>query len=316
MTTRHPTAVSSMTGFALARRDHRVGAVILEIRSVNSRYLDPQFRLSDELRAGEAVLREAITARVARGKLDVRYYIHRNAGPSQGLVAADRMLAQLEALDRSVRTKLPDARPLSVSEVLHWPGVLESGEIDVEEVLDLTRSLAADALTQLGEARGREGERLAATIIERIGVMEAIVERLQPTVPRLVEAHQRKLEQRLAAALGVVFDAGDATADKAAPTTSVTRVEALDRIRQEITLYGTRIDVSEELARLQGHLVELRAILVRGGAVGKRLDFMMQELNREANTLGSKSAAAELADAAVELKLAIEQIREQVQNLE
>ena len=305
-----------MTGFALARRDHRVGAIVLEIRSVNSRYLDPQFRLSDELRAGEAILRESITAKVARGKLDVRYYIHRNAGASESVIAADRLLVQLEALDRSVRAKLPDARPLSVNEVLHWPGVLESGDIAVDEVLTLTKELAVDALDQLALARAREGERLAAAILERVTTMEAIAERLQPAVPRLVEAHQQKLEQRLAAALGIVFDAADETGAGQAAASTVTRAEALDRIRQEITLYGTRIDVSEELSRLAGHLAEVRAILKRGGAVGKRLDFMMQELNREANTLGSKSAAAELADAAVELKLAIEQIREQVQNLE
>ncbi len=303
--------VSSMTGFALARRDHRVGAIVLEIRSVNSRYLDPQFRLSDELRAGEALLREAITAKVGRGKLDVRYYIHRNAGASESVVAADKVLAQLDTLDRGVRARLPDARPLSVNEVLHWPGVLESGDIELDEVQALTRGLAGEALDQLATARAREGERLAAAIVERVAAMEAVASRLQPLLPRLVEAHQQKLEQRLAAALGIVFEGVE---DVSAST--VTRAEALDRIRQEITLYGTRIDVSEELSRLAGHLAEVRAILGRGGAVGKRLDFMMQELNREANTLGSKSASAELADAAVELKLAIEQIREQVQNLE
>jgi uncharacterized protein (TIGR00255 family) len=303
--------VSSMTGFALARREHRTGAIALEMRSVNSRYLDPQFRLSDELRAGEALLREAITARVSRGKLDVRFYIHRNAVSAPKLVASERLLTQLDELDRGVRARLPDARPLSVSEVLHWPGVLESGDIEPDEVLALTRSLADEALTELATARAREGERLAAVILDRLVTMDAIVERLQPIVPRLVEAHQQKLEQRLAAALGIVFEGVDATAPA-----SLTRADALDRIRQEITLYGTRIDVSEELARLAGHITEVRAILKRGGAVGKRLDFMMQELNREANTLGSKSASAELADAAVELKLAIEQIREQVQNLE
>jgi uncharacterized protein (TIGR00255 family) len=304
--------VSSMTGFALARREHRVGAIVLEMRSVNSRYLDPQFRLSDELRSGETLLREQITAKVARGKLDVRYYIHRNTGGHQALVASERVLGQLETLERGVRSRLTDARPLSVNEVLHWPGILESGEIDVDEVLTLTRDLAADALEQLAIARAREGERLVAAICERVTTMEAIAARLAPAVPRLVEAHQQKLEQRLAAALGIVFDANEA----AGQACTISRAEALDRIRQEITLYGTRIDVSEELSRLAGHLAEVRAILKRGGAVGKRLDFMMQELNREANTLGSKSAAAELADAAVELKLAIEQIREQVQNLE
>jgi uncharacterized protein (TIGR00255 family) len=303
--------VSSMTGFALARRDHRVGAIVLEMRSVNSRYLDPQFRISDELRGGEAILRDALAKKVARGKLDVRFYIHRSGASSKGLAASETMLAQLLALDRSVRSRLHDARSLSVDEILRWPGVLESGEIEPDEVLALTRELVDEALAQLATARQREGERLAAVIVERTEHIAAIVTRLAPVIPALVEAHQKKLEERLASALGVVFDA-------AAPesTVTVTRTEALDRIRQEITIYGTRIDVSEELARLSGHVTEVRAILERGGAVGKRLDFMMQELNREANTLGSKSAAAELADAAVELKLAIEQIREQVQNIE
>ena len=316
--------VSSMTGFALARRDHRIGAIVLEIRSVNSRYLDPQFRISDELRAGEAALREALTARISRGKLDIRFYVHRSTASSKGMAAAETMLAQLDALECSVRSRLPDATPLSVNEILHWPGVLESGEIDLDETIALTRELAGDAIEQLALARAREGERLAAVIVERVAAMETITAGLQPLVPRLVEAHQQKLEQRLAAALGVVFDtssavntsANAAAGGTATPTISISRNEALDRIRQEITLYGTRIDVAEELARLAGHLAEVRAILARGGAVGKRLDFMMQEMNREANTLGSKSAAAELADSAVELKLAIEQIREQVQNLE
>ena len=306
--------VSSMTGFALARREHRVGAIVLEMRSVNSRYLDPQFRLSDELRAGETLLREAITAKVARGKLDVRYYIHRNTAGAQSLIPSERVLDQLAALERGVRARLVDARPLSVDEILRWPGILESGDIAMDEVLAITRDLAKDALDQLALARAREGERLAAAIVERVTTMEAIAERLAPIVPRLVEAHQQKLEQRLGVALGIVFD--DANDQTRAQPIPVTRSDALDRIRQEITLYGTRIDVSEELSRLAGHLAEVRAILQRGGAVGKRLDFMMQELNREANTLGSKAAAAELADAAVELKLAVEQIREQVQNLE
>ncbi len=306
--------VSSMTGFALARREHRVGAIVLEMRSVNSRYLDPQFRLSDELRAGETLLREAITAKVARGKLDVRYYIHRNTAGAQSLIPSERVLDQLAALERGVRARLVDARPLSVDEILRWPGILESGDIAMDEVLAITRDLAKDALDQLALARAREGERLAATIVERVTTMEAIAERLAPIVPRLVDAHQQKLEQRLGVALGIVFD--DANDQTRAQPIPVTRSDALDRIRQEITLYGTRIDVSEELSRLAGHLAEVRAILQRGGAVGKRLDFMMQELNREANTLGSKAAAAELADAAVELKLAVEQIREQVQNLE
>ena len=301
--------VFSMTGFALARREHQAGSIVLEMKSVNSRYLDPQFRISEELRAGEAALREAIVSRVARGKLDVRFYIHRAAQTNAEIGISDALLDHLHALDRTVRERLPDARPLSVSDVLHWPGVLASGEIGIDEAMALTKSLAAEALDQLAESRAREGERLAAVIVERVAAMETLTARLLPLVPQLVAAHQKKLEERLFAALGVVLDAASLPAP-------VSRDDILDRIRQEVTLYGVRVDVAEELARLAGHTSEVRGILARGGAVGKRLDFMMQELNREANTLGSKAAAAELADAAIELKLLIEQIREQVQNLE
>ena len=301
--------VFSMTGFALARRDHPAGSIVLEMRSVNSRYLDPQFRISEELRAGEATLREAIGARVARGKLDVRFYIHRASQAGSAIGISDALLSHLNALDRKVREQLPDAPPLSVSDVLNWPGVLASGEIGMDDVMALTKSLAMEALDQLAESRAREGERLASVIVDRVAAMEVLTAKLLPMVPQLVAAHQKKLEERLSAALGVVLDTVSAPAQ-------VSRDDALDRIRQEVTLYGVRVDVAEELARLAGHTSEVRGILARGGAVGKRLDFMMQELNREANTLGSKAAAAELADAAIELKLLIEQIREQVQNLE
>ena len=303
--------VFSMTGFALARRDHKAGSIVLEMRSVNSRYLDPQFRISDELRAGEATLREAIAARVSRGKLDVRFYIHRASQAGATAATSEALLTQLKELDRNVRARLPDARPLSVAEVLHWPGVIESGEVGIDEVILLARSLAKEALDQFSDARAREGERLAAVIVERVAAMEALTTRLAPLVPQLVVAHQKKLEERLGTALGIILDAAPATTPS-----PVSRADALDRIRQEVTLYGVRIDVAEELARVAGHLTEVRGIVTRGGPVGKRLDFMMQELNREANTLGSKAAAAELADAAIELKLAIEQVREQVQNLE
>lgn len=309
--------VFSMTGFALARRDHQAGSIVLEIRSINSRYLDPQFRISEELRAGEAALREAIGARVSRGKLDVRLYIHRASQTAATAGISDALLSHLHDLDRKVRERLPEARPLTVSEALHWPGILESGEIEIDEVMALTKSLASEALDQLAESRAREGGRLAAVIVERVSAMEALTATLLPMVPQLVGAHQKKLEERLGAALGVVFEAAatSAATQPSAPA-QVSRDEALDRIRQEVTLYSVRVDVAEELARLAGHTSEVRGILARGGAVGKRLDFMMQELNREANTLGSKAAAAELADAAIELKLLIEQIREQVQNLE
>jgi uncharacterized protein (TIGR00255 family) len=302
----------SMTGFALARRDRPTGTIVLELRSVNSRFLDPQFRISEELRAGETVLREALAQRLARGKLDCRFYIHRASQNSQGLKLNGTLVEQLGRLDTEVRKILPTAQGLRVSEVMHWPGVLEDSEISAEETVELARSLGKEAIDQLIETRAREGEKLKAMLLERVAAMEAISARLAPRVPDLVLGHQQKLVERLSQALN--------TPSKNNPegqvSTALSREEMLDRIRQEVTLFGVRIDVAEELSRLAAHLTETRRILDAGGTVGKRLDFMMQELNREANTLGSKSAAAELADAAMELKLLIEQMREQVQNLE
>jgi len=297
-----------MTGYALARRDTPAGAVVLELRSVNSRFLDLQFRVSDELRAGESIIRELLSAQLSRGKLDCRLYLQRANQAGASLQVSTVAIDQLARLDADVRTRLPAAAPLSVGEILRWPGVMEERELSAEQAAALCRELAAEALKQLREARAREGAKLAAVLEDRITAMETITTRLAPLVPQLVANHQQKLVERLEAALGL------ASATPGAP--AVSRTEALDRIRQEVTLYGVRIDVAEELARLTAHLTETRHILAKGGAAGKRLDFMMQELNREANTLGSKAAAAELADAAMELKLIIEQMREQVQNLE
>jgi uncharacterized protein (TIGR00255 family) len=296
----------SMTGYALARRDTPAGAVVLELRSVNSRFLDLQFRVSDELRAGEGLVREALTAQLSRGKLDCRLYIQRNSQTGTSLQLAAGVVEQLARLDASVRERLPGAVTLSVGEVLRWPGVLEERDLSAKQVVQTCKLLAVEALAQLLEARAREGDKLHAMLLERVERMEAIATRLAPLVPQLVAAHQQKLIERLEQALGLANTAAAA----------LSRAEAADRIRQEVTLYGVRIDVAEELSRLSAHLTETRHILAKGGAAGKRLDFMMQELNREANTLGSKAAAAELADAAMELKLLIEQMREQVQNLE
>lgn len=298
-----------MTGFALTKREHPAGAVFLELRSVNSRYLDPQFRISEELRAAETVLREALVARLSRGKLDCRFYIHRASQTTASPQLNTAVIEQLALLEASVLRRLPAAQALTVAEVLHWPGVMQDSEFGSDDVLELAKSMVTEAIDQLLEARSREGGKLSSMILERVAQMEAIAQGLTPLIPQLVANHQQKLVERLQLAIGI------ATADpKATPVT--TRDEAMDRIRQEVTLYGVRIDVAEELSRLSAHLSETRSILKKGGAVGKRLDFMMQELNREANTLGSKSAAAELADAAMQLKLLIEQIREQVQNLE
>lgn len=299
----------SMTGFALARRDTPVGSAILEIRSVNSRFLDLQFRISDELRGAEGIVRDTLTAGLTRGKLDCRFYLQRNAPGSSGLQINQQLVDQLARLDDTVRAHSSRAASLSVHEILRWPGVLEDRELSGDVLTQMGKDLARDALSQLAESRAREGAKLKTMLIERIEAMEAIVLRLQPLVPQLVATHQQKLTERLQNALMAAV--GD-------PAAGITHnlAEFGDRVRQEVTLFGVRIDIAEELTRLSAHLAETRHILELGGAAGKRLDFMMQELNREANTVGSKAAAAEFADAAMALKLLIEQMREQVQNLE
>jgi uncharacterized protein (TIGR00255 family) len=301
--------LQSMTGFSLVRREHAAGTVVLEIRSVNSRFLDPTFRISDELRSGESVLRESLTARLSRGKLDCRFYLQRGGQSRNALHLNRDVAAQLSSLEQEVRALLPGALRLSVSEILHWPGVLEDRELNADEVPTLSRIMAKEAIDELVASRTREGDKLGQMIIDRADAMQQIVERVAPRIPELVRAHQQKLEERLFGALGL------SQADKEAMIASK-RDEVLDRIRQEVTLFGVRIDVAEEISRLEGHLSETRRIVESGGSCGKRLDFMMQELNREANTLGSKSSTAEIADAAMSLKLLIEQMREQVQNLE
>ena len=301
--------LQSMTGFSLVRHEHAAGAVVLEIRSVNSRFLDPTFRISDELRSGETVLRESLTARLSRGKLDCRFYLQRGGQVRHALNLNRDAATQLSQLEQQVRALVPGAVGLSVNEILHWPGVLEDRELNVEEVPGLTRTMAKEAIDDLVESRKREGDKLGQMILERADGMQRVVEKVAPRMPELVRIHQQKLEERLFGALGL------SSADKSAHL-DLKRDELLDRIRQEVTLFGVRIDVAEEISRLQGHLLETRRIIEEGGPVGKRLDFMMQELNREANTLGSKAAAAEMADAAMALKLLIEQMREQVQNLE
>ncbi len=304
--------IYSMTGFALARRESATGSIIFEMRSVNSRFLDTQFRISDELRAGETTLREAISGRLSRGKLDCRFYIHRASQAGAKLALNVPLVQQLGQLDADVRSQLGAAQPLTVSEVLHWPGVLKDSEMGNDEVVEIARALGKEALDEMVASRAREGEKLGAMLLERVSAMEAILTRLEPRIPQIVQAYQQKLVERLSTALGIVLEQGAAEGQPA----PVRREEVLDRIRQEVTLFGVRIDVAEELSRLAAHLGETRRILATGGSCGKRLDFMMQELNREANTIGSKSAVAELADAAMELKLLIEQMREQVQNLE
>jgi uncharacterized protein (TIGR00255 family) len=196
---------------------------------------------------------------------------------------------------------------MSVAELLRWPGVVEEAQIGQETLQADVAALMAKTVEAFVGSRQREGAALEAMLVSRIDAMEGIVRRITPLIPQVVAAFQQKAIERMQEALGLASQGSNA---------ALSRQDAMERIRQEVILYGIRIDVAEELGRLSAHLAETRHILKKGGQVGKRLDFMMQELNREANTLGAKASVKELADASMELKLLIEQMREQVQNLE
>jgi uncharacterized protein (TIGR00255 family) len=295
-----------MTGYAVATSEGAAGTLTIEIKSVNSRFLDLQFRINDELRALEPDLRAAIMGAITRGKVEARLSFGRKvAGGSQALNTA--LLADLARLQAEVAKHFISAPVMSVAELLRWPGVIEEATVGQESLQADVAALTTRTVAAFVESRQREGAALQAMLEARIDAMDVIVKRITPLIPQVIAQFQQKAVERMQDALGL---AGHGT-----PST-LTRQEAFERIRQEVTLYGIRIDVSEELSRLTAHLNETRHILKKGGQVGKRLDFMMQELNREANTLGAKASVKELADASMELKLLIEQMREQVQNLE
>jgi len=287
--------IHSMTGYAVQVRDLGRVALHLELRSVNSRYLDLAFRINDDLRQAEPVLREAITARLRRGKVECRFNLQAKDSAPRDLAINDMLLGQLKSAQLAVLAELPQAAPLSVSEVLRWPGMLTDDSPAFEALQPEIAGLVGQVLDELIASRRREGDKLAEMIRGRIERMRELVATVQPRVPALVAEYQEKLATRLRDAAATLDD---------------------DRIRLEVGLFAQRVDVAEELSRLSTHLDEVERILKVGGAAGKRLDFLMQELNREANTLGSKAMAADMTAIAVELKLAIEQMREQVQNIE
>jgi len=287
--------IASMTGFAASARETAAGQLAIELKSVNHRYLEFQCRMPDELRALEAPLREAVTAKLTRGKVDCRLtYTPRSLGP-KALEPDPQAMASLAAASAGVLAAFPGARALSVSEVLHWPGVLADVGIPADLLKDEVLASLETALHDLNQTRAREGAKLAAILAERLDHMGALVEEARPLMPAAIRAFQDKLSQKITEAAGAPMD---------------------ERVQQEVVLYAARIDVDEELSRLTAHLAEFRRVLQKGGAAGKRLDFLCQELNREANTLGSKSVASDTSRISVELKVLIEQMREQVQNIE
>ena len=287
--------ILSMTGFAAASREFGNVTLHLELRSVNSRYLDQAFRINDELRQAEPQLRELISARVKRGKVECRLNLQAGDDGPRELALNRNLLGQLEHAQQEIRATLGDATALSVNEVLRWPGVLADDSPRFADIRPTLLELAQAAIDDLVASRAREGAKLAEVIRDRVSLMRALVTRAAPLVPAQVAAHEERLSARLRDAVASLDE---------------------ERIRQEVAVFAQRVDVAEELARLGTHLDEVERILATGGTAGKRLDFLMQELNREANTLGSKSFSSELTSIAVELKLYIEQMREQVQNIE
>lgn len=287
--------IYSMTGYAVHIFDTGRVRLHLECRSVNARYLDLGFRLADDVRQAEPVLREEIGKRLARGKVECRLTVQKSEAAQEAPMLNSGLLTQLGATQTALQKHFPDAAAMSVAEMLRWPGVLSDDSPDFEQLKPAIAELAKTVLEDLVAARRREGEKLAAMIRERIVRMRELIAPIAARIPVLVTEYQEKLVTRLREAAAQLDE---------------------DRIRQEIVFFAQRIDVAEELTRLGAHLDETERVLAADGAAGKRLDFLMQELNREANTLASKSVASDISNTAVELKLLIEQMREQVQNIE
>ena len=275
-------------------------AVSIELRSVNGRFLDLSLRLPDELRALEPALRDLITATFRRGKIELRLNTRNETETAWPQPQPDQ-LDRLKRLESSVRAALPQAQGLSVNEVLQWcKGAGAAVELD-GAALEAARLCIAG----LREAREREGARLAAVLLERVARLRDLAAQAEPLVPGVVQRQQQRFLERWQEAL---------EATGAAQT--VSREQLQERALNEAAAFSIRIDVAEELARLRSHIDEIGRLLQAGGELGKRLDFLVQELLREANTLGSKASSLELTNIAVEMKVAIEQMREQVQNIE
>ncbi|HIY72270.1 MAG TPA: YicC family protein [Candidatus Luteimonas excrementigallinarum] len=282
----------SMTAYAAAERSTAWGTLGCELRAVNHRFLELGTRLPDELRALEPTLREQVSARVTRGKLDLVFRLRSEAAQSLGVNEA--ALEQLAALAQSLQDRFPGLTT-DVTGLLQLPGVLQTQAVDGEGLKAEALALLEEVLTQFLAARQREGDKLATVIAERVAGIARIVGEVRTMVPEIRQGLRARLEARVA--------------DLAQPLEP-------GRLEQELVLWLQKLDVDEELDRLDSHIEEIGRVLVQDGPVGRRLDFLLQEFNREANTLGSKSVDRRTSQAAVELKVLIDQIREQVQNLE
>lgn len=285
----------SMTGFAALEQPLEQATLLLELRAVNSRYLDLHFKLDETLKSFEPQIRELISARLSRGKVECKMYLTERTQLNQTVQLDQALMLQLAHMQEQVKGAFPHSRELSVADILRWPGVVVHQALDHEALGEIIKTLVLKALDDLNASRAREGEKLKTIILDRLMQIEQLVEKVKPLLPQLQREYQARLEQKLQDTLKTIDQ---------------------ERIAQELVMFAQRIDVDEELGRLTAHVSEVRRILNADAPAGKRLDFLMQELNREANTLGSKSVSVETTRVSMELKVLIEQMREQIQNIE
>ena len=286
--------ILSMTGYASQEYNTANGVLLIELRSVNHRYLELQLKLDDNLRQLEAVTRETIQAKLGRGKVDCRLSLMRNNLANSAPELNHTALQQIAENVKTAAQYFPHTQPVNMLEILQMPGVITSAALDADALEADLKIVLNQVLQDLIDAKAREGEKLKTIILERLADIEQHVAKVKPMMPALVKQYQEKLTLKL-------NEANTSNDD--------------ERIRQEMVLFAQRIDVDEELVRISSHIAEVKRILNATAAAGKRLDFLMQEMNREANTLGSKSVAIETSQISMELKVLIEQMREQIQNI-
>lgn len=287
--------IRSMTGFARRERQGPWGTLVSELRTVNHRYLEISLRLPDELKALDNDIRQTITAALRRGKVDVNLYLKSANGSQRSMELDAALLDELVARIAEVRSRVDNTAAVSPLDILRWPGVIRDAQIDTKPVLVAALDLLREALTELNDTRHREGQRIRELLLSRCIAMRTQVQVVKTRLPEVSQRLRDRIVERISQ-LGVTPDQ--------------------ERLEQELVLYAHKMDVDEELDRLAGHLDEVTGVLDTSEPAGRRLDFLMQELNREANTLSSKSQDAETTRAAVDMKVMIEQMREQVQNVE
>ncbi|MDP6436990.1 MAG: YicC/YloC family endoribonuclease [Gammaproteobacteria bacterium] len=287
--------ISSMTGFASCEQNTEQGELLWELRTVNHRYLESTFKLPDGFRALEPKLREQVGARLKRGKLDAMLQFRPSAAIAAKLRVNTKLADEVIREAQSIESRMEAPVSMTAMNVLHWPGVVEQDAIDTKTLYEPAAALLDTALASLCEARAREGQRILALLEERLALIAELVTQVRAHMPEVLAGIRGRVGER---ARGLE-----------------TRIDE-ERLEQELVLLAQKMDVAEELDRLDAHIEEAREAFQTEGAVGRRLDFLMQEFNREANTLGSKSADPRTTKAAVDLKVLIEQMREQVQNVE